>query len=105
MSDHLVYDLFGQMTWQLSATSQPRFTGDGMRNDPVSGMYYDMARWYDPANGNWLSQDPLSFAAGQTNLSEYCGNSPTNATDPSGMAEIGSILRLARARIAIKCNT
>jgi len=26
----------------------------------------------------------LGFAAGDTNLYRYCGNSPTNATDPSG---------------------
>ena len=32
----------------------------------------------------FLNPDPLGFGGGQTNLSEFCGNSPTNATDPSG---------------------
>ena len=29
--------------------------------------------------------DPLGFAAGDTNVSRYVGNGPTNATDPSGL--------------------
>ncbi len=33
----------------------------------------------------WLSQDPAGFAAGDSNLYRYVGNSPTNATDPSGL--------------------
>ena len=34
-----------------------------------------------------MRPDPDSFNAGDTNLSRYCGNSPTNYTDPSGMVE------------------
>ncbi len=33
------------------------------------------------------STDPISFAAGDTNLNRYVGNSPVNATDPSGLFE------------------
>ncbi|MFM7738667.1 MAG: hypothetical protein ACKO9H_04625, partial [Planctomycetota bacterium] len=32
-----------------------------------------------------MSEDPLGFAAGDTNLSRYVGNSATNAVDPSGL--------------------
>jgi len=84
--DHLVYDAFGQLTWQSSSSNQPRFTYAGMRSDAVSGLYYDNARWYDPANGVFIGQDPLGFAAGDTNLSRYCGNDPTNFVDPSRMS-------------------
>lgn len=31
------------------------------------------------------ANDPLGFEAGDTNLYRYVGNSPTNATDPSGL--------------------
>jgi len=92
--DHLIFDSFGQLSGQVSGGSYyagpttlsttPRFGYASMRLDFASGLSYDNARWYDPANGNWLSQDPLGFAAGDTNTSRYCGNSPTNATDPSG---------------------
>ena len=34
-----------------------------------------------------FSQDPIGFAGGDANLYRYVGNSPTNATDPSGLQE------------------
>src|SRR5262249_47348345 len=33
----------------------------------------------------WTSQDPLGFAAGDTNLYRYVKNAPTDATDPGGL--------------------
>ena len=83
--DHLVYDSFGQIASQTQPANQPRFTYAGMRLDPVTGLYYDNARWYDPANGVFISQDPLGFAAGDPNTGRYCFNSPTNLIDPTGL--------------------
>ena len=57
-----------------------------MWQDPNTGLDYDHARWYDVANGVFISQDPLEFGGGQMNLNEFVGNSPTNVTDPTGMA-------------------
>jgi hypothetical protein len=34
-----------------------------------------------------ISEDPIGFAAGDTNISRYVGNSVTGATDPSGFQE------------------
>lgn len=42
---------------------------------------------YDPLVGRFLEEDPIDFAAGDPHLYRYVGNSPTNATDPSGMQE------------------
>jgi uncharacterized protein RhaS with RHS repeats len=39
---------------------------------------------YDPRVGRWLSQDPLGFVPGDTNLYRYVANDPTSAIDPSG---------------------
>jgi hypothetical protein len=36
----------------------------------------------------YQSQDPLGFVAGDANLYRYVGNSPTNATDPTGLIEV-----------------
>jgi hypothetical protein len=41
---------------------------------------------YDPKVGRWLSEDPLGFRAGDTNLSRYVSNNPVNMVDPSGLA-------------------
>ena len=86
--DHLVDDAFGQVTWQSSATNQPTFMYQGMWQDPATGLSSTPTRIYDPATGTWLGPDRAGFNAGDTNLYRFCGNSPTNATDPTGMAGI-----------------
>jgi len=53
--------------------------------DTFTGLYNNRARWYDPASGRFISEDPLQFAAGDTNLYRYCANSPMNFTDPTGL--------------------
>lgn len=40
---------------------------------------------YDPKQARFLSEDPLRFDAGDTNLYRYVFNSPTNYTDPTGL--------------------
>jgi hypothetical protein len=42
---------------------------------------------YSPKAGQFLSEDMIEFDGGDTNLHRYCGNSPTNATDPSGESD------------------
>ena len=56
----------------------------GREYDGDTCLYYNRARWYDPKIHRFISEDPIGFAAGDANLYRYCGNSPTNATDPSG---------------------
>ncbi|MBI2807733.1 MAG: RHS repeat-associated core domain-containing protein [Planctomycetes bacterium] len=40
---------------------------------------------YDPTIGRWISEDPIEFAGGDTNLYRYVHNGPANFTDPSGL--------------------
>jgi hypothetical protein len=40
---------------------------------------------YDPGVGRWLEQDPVGFAAGDSNLYRYVNNNSTNEVDPSGL--------------------
>ncbi|MGH7240444.1 MAG: hypothetical protein ACREHG_10350, partial [Candidatus Saccharimonadales bacterium] len=39
---------------------------------------------YSPVDGEWLSQDPLSFSAHDANLYRYAFNQPDDLRDPSG---------------------
>ena len=57
----------------------------GQEYDASTGLQYSRARYYDPVSSEFISQDPLGFAGGDTNLYRRAGNSPANATDPSGM--------------------
>jgi RHS repeat-associated protein len=82
--DTIDYDAYGNITSESNASAGSRFKYDGMAWDAALGLYLDHARAYDPADGVFISQDPMSFAAGQSNLSEYVGNGPTDGTDPSG---------------------
>ena len=53
--------------------------------DSSTGLYYDRTRYYDPQLGRFISQDPMGAAGSGDNLYAYCGDNPTDATDPSGM--------------------
>ena len=46
-------------------------------------MYY-RARWYDPQQGRFISEDPLGFRGGDVNLYGYVLNDPANFRDPTG---------------------
>ena len=52
--------------------------------DPNTGLYNDEARWYSTAVSTFISRDP---ALADENLYRYCGNMPTDGTDPSGLRE------------------
>src|SRR5205814_1542937 len=46
------------------------------------------ARYYHPGLGRFVSEDPIEFEAGDTNLYAYVGNRPTASTDPLGLLAI-----------------
>jgi RHS repeat-associated protein len=83
----LSYDAFG-----VSSATAPgvadRFRYAGYPYDAATGLYYVGARWYDPSQGRWLSQDPLGLVA-DSNPYRYVSNTPTNAVDPSGLFSLG----------------
>ncbi len=82
--NHLAYNSFGEITSQSDSDFQPLHGYTGRELDPDTGLMYYRHRWYDPATRQFLSQDPIGFAAGDTNLVRYVGNGPTNFIDPSG---------------------
>jgi RHS repeat-associated protein len=80
--NHFVYDSFGNRSG--SSTADFRFGYTGRELDGETGLYYYRARYYDPTVGRFISEDPVGFSAGDTNLYRYVNNSPTNYTDPTG---------------------
>jgi RHS repeat-associated protein len=84
--EHLTYDSFGKI---ISAPiTDFRYGYTGREQDSETGLDYYRARYYDAANGKFISEDPLGFGAGDGNLTRYVGNSPTNAIDPSGLRTV-----------------
>jgi RHS repeat-associated protein len=81
------YGGYGQTSETPSMGTYFGFTGQ--LTDADTGLQLNGERWYNPDSGTWMSEDPIGFDGGQTNLREYCGNSPTNGIDPSGLASHG----------------
>ena len=93
----LRYDAFGNVTAVDSAySSDPmtevtdiagRYQWTGREKDAETGLQYNRARWYDAGTGRWISQDPMGFDAGDSNLYRYARNAPTVGDDPSGLQD------------------
>jgi RHS repeat-associated protein len=74
------YDAFGR---QVASGSIPNpFTYTGREYDAKSGLYYYRHRYYDPATGRFLSEDPEPVH----NPYPYASNCPVNLTDPNGLS-------------------
>ena len=50
-----------------------------------TNLFSMRARDYTPATGQFLSNDPIGLAGGDTNVRRYVDNYPTALTDPSGL--------------------
>ena len=77
---HYDYDAFGvEKNPEILDVSPWRFCGEYWDRETQS--YYIRARYYNPANGRWLSEDS---ARSELNWYTYCDNSPISYSDPSG---------------------
>ena len=85
--DAITYDSFGNVLSETDPAAGDRFKYTGREYDAELGIYYYRARYYDPATGRFLSEDPLGFRAGDANFYRYVGNSPTDRVDPSGLVD------------------
>jgi RHS repeat-associated protein len=48
-------------------------------------LSYYRARYYDPAAGRFLLEDPVGFQGGDNNVYRYSFNDPVNLQDPTGL--------------------
>ena len=85
VSDHVGYDAFGNITGQTDPSRDVTVGYTGRHWDADARLYDYRARWYDPAAGRFVSEDPLGFAAGDANLQRYVGNGVSSAVDPTGL--------------------
>jgi RHS repeat-associated protein len=74
------YDSFGDG----AGSARTRYGYTGRERDQATGLYYYRARWYDPQQGRFLSEDPAGFTAG-VNFYAYAGGNPVTRRDPTGL--------------------
>src|SRR5438045_430005 len=80
------YDAFRQPTTTYSGGSfNNRFKFTGREYQEAFGIYEYRNRAYHPGLGRFLSEDPMGFAAGDSNMFRYCGGDPVNHRDPYGL--------------------
>jgi RHS repeat-associated protein len=53
-----------------------------------TGVSYYCARYYDPAAGRFVNEDPLEGAGGDPDFYRYVFNRPTNLVDPYGLSPL-----------------
>jgi RHS repeat-associated protein len=78
------FDSFGNTTASSGSLTNP-FQYASREFDSEAMLYFMRARYFDPATGRFLSEDPLRFGAKAVDFYQYAYNSPTNATDPFGL--------------------
>jgi RHS repeat-associated protein len=83
LQEQYSYDELGASTALVDSLSANRlrwkllfWEGDSTR------LYYAHARWYDPVQGRFMSEDPN--ASGGTNRYVFGGADPVNSVDPTG---------------------
>ena len=74
------YDTFGVVITETETVDNP-FRYAGYWYDSETGLYYLMARYYNPVNGRFLSEDP---ARDGYNWYVYCDNNPIIYTVVTG---------------------
>jgi RHS repeat-associated protein len=74
------FDAWGQRIAGAGLVPRYGFTG---REPDETGLVYHRARYLDPSLGRFTQRDPIGVNGG-LHAYAYVGNSPQNATDPSG---------------------
>ncbi|MFH2143114.1 MAG: RHS repeat-associated core domain-containing protein [Bacteroidota bacterium] len=82
VADARVYDSFGNLVSQSGTTKTP-LGFQGKYYDSESGLNYFYHRYYNPALGRFISEDPIGLSGG-LNLNSFVENNPINLEDPFG---------------------
>ena len=81
------YDEFGNTTARIGENFDNELCYTGQVYDKETGLYYYNARFYDPEDGRFLTQDTYrgeKMEPDTLHLYAYCANNPVNYVDPSG---------------------
>ena len=81
------YDDFGETTKQGDEDFFNEICYTGAIYDESTGLYYLNARYYNPEDGRFLTQDTYrgeDNEPGTWHLYAYCANNPVNYVDPTG---------------------
>jgi RHS repeat-associated protein len=78
-----IHTSFGELTASTGALTNP-FQFTGREVDSETGIYFYRARYYDPAQGRFISEDPIRFGGGN-DFYTYVHDNPVLFRDPTGL--------------------
>lgn len=81
------YDSYGKQTASTGTLTNP-FRYTAREFDPETSLYFYRARYYDPASGRFINEDPLGFSIGPNSYT-YVGNDAAGQSDPTGLCPCG----------------
>jgi len=86
VTDKYAYNAYGECIYQYGPTeNHARFIGEAGCHDDLNGLVLMGYRYYDPALGRFITQDPMGLEGGDLNFYAYCGSNPMTGIDPSGL--------------------
>ena len=83
----VVYDNFSNIVSDSNPNAPGKFAYTALESLVGDGLYAAAARCYHPTQGHWMDDDPVGFAAGDTNL--YCFVSDQRGPPPTRREERG----------------
>jgi YD repeat-containing protein len=86
--DHIMYNSFGGVVSESDPSQGVLFRSTGCFTDPATDIEFHEERDKIAGSIDWLKIDQSGYTSGTTNLYGYCGESPTNATDPTGLGAV-----------------
>ncbi len=90
VAQRYMYSSFGKIESQLDPNFAQPYTFTSREFDPETGLLHYRERYYDPAIGRFLSEDPLRGAATSPqslNRYPYVSNNPATFFDPWGLQQ------------------
>ena len=81
-NNRYAYDAFGNYSEETDSPKKNPFRYCGEYTDDETGLVYLRNRYYDPAIGRFITEDPVKD---RLNWYAYCGNNPINFTDSWGL--------------------
>jgi RHS repeat-associated protein len=88
IANHREYDSFGNLISETDSSVDVSYGFTGKWTDQETGYTHHLNRWFDPVIGKWLSEDPIGFDGGDSNISRYVANRVTSMVDSNGLTLI-----------------
>ena len=103
--NHLIYNAFGILVSSTDGNSNNptsispllKYRYTGKYYDDLTGLQNNINRWYDNTTGKWISEDPISFDGGDSNLYRYLYNDSLIFLDYNGLSIWSDSLEYAKA--------